>query len=309
MPNVWKIGAWPGYPGTKNTLKTKNDFIQKYAFLENYVAIGWADCDASVDEEAFRKNCAKCKEKCRKDVIDQIINFAKNIKQKDIILLYNHLQVYTGIVTTNYYPNTTKPIHRIGVNWLYDKQPKGADFHLWQDTVHQVSKDDLDKIFDKELRSFLLNQLCGVIFDDNNNDEKEQNDLVEYCSQMTDNDLIKDLANVKPQDSEFITVMQKVYKRDNKTVAELKKLRKFRCQICGTQIPIKNGRFYIEGAHIVSKSDKGNELPENILILCPNHHKEFDLAERVIHNSTEDHIKFEMNNNTYDINLSLKSSQ
>jgi len=308
MPNVWKIGAWPGWPGTNYSLKNKNEFIQKHALPENYVAIGWADCDANVDEESFRKNCVKCKEKCRKDVIDQIVNFTKNIKKTDIILLYNHLQVYTGIVSVNYYPNTTKPIHRIGVDWLYDKQPKDADFRLWQDTVHQVTHHDLDKILDKELRVFLLNQLNGVFVINNSIDEKEQNDLVEHCSKMTDNDLIRDLSNVKAEDSKYVTVMQKVYKRDNDTIAKLKKLRKFRCQICGVKIPIRNGGFYIEGAHIVSKSNMGNELPGNILILCPNHHKEFDLAERVIHSRTEDHIKFEMNNKTYDISLSLTNN-
>lgn len=308
MANVWKIGAWPGWPGTKYSLKNKNDFVFKHALVKNYVAIGWADCNANVDEETFRKNCAKCDSKCRKNVIDQIVNFTIKIKPEDIILLYNHLKVHVGIVTTKYYPSATPPKHRIGVNWIYNKVPKDADFHLWQDTVHQVSIDDLDNILDKDLRSFLLKQLVGNNSDHSENDEEEQNDLVGHYNQMAQNEIVNELSNVKPDEPETITVMQKVFKRDNKTIAQLKILRKFKCQICGTTIQIKNGRFYAEGAHIISKCKKGNELPSNILILCPNHHKEFDLSNRIIHDHTQAHIKFEMNSNVYDIDLSLKSN-
>ena len=43
-----------------------------------------------------------------------------------------------------------------------------------------------------------------------------------------------------------------------------------------------DGSFYIEAAHIKPKSQQGTETPDNILILCPNHHKEFDLGKREI---------------------------
>jgi HNH endonuclease len=308
MANVWKIGAWPGFPGTKYSLKNKNDFIHKHALLENYVAIGWADCDAKVDEHTFRSNCAKCKPRCKENVISQIVDFTLNIKPNDIVLLYNRLKVYTGKVVSNYYPNTALPKHRIGVEWLFNKQSKDADFRLWQDTVHKVSIEDLDNVTDEELKLFLVKQLRD--YDSNNvrKDEEEQADLVEHYSQISEKEIISELANLKPEEPETVTVMQKLYKRDNRTIAQLKILRNFKCQICGTAIQIRGGKFYAEGAHIISKSRMGNELPSNILILCPNHHKEFDLSNRVIHNHNQDHIIFEMNNKIYDINLSILSN-
>jgi len=35
--------------------------------------------------------------------------------------------------------------HRIDVEWQFNKAPFVADFSTWQDTVHQVFEDDLDK--------------------------------------------------------------------------------------------------------------------------------------------------------------------
>lgn|GEM_PF-6125250 len=58
-----------------------------------------------------------------------------------------------------HYQVNGEPKHRIDVKWLFDKKPKRADFSNWQDTVHQVLKEDLPKIKDKELRTFLKHKL------------------------------------------------------------------------------------------------------------------------------------------------------
>jgi hypothetical protein len=58
MANVWKIGAWPGWPGTKYSLKNKNDFVFNHALVENYVAIGWADCKANVQDTVHQVSTA-----------------------------------------------------------------------------------------------------------------------------------------------------------------------------------------------------------------------------------------------------------
>ncbi|MFH2029353.1 MAG: HNH endonuclease [Bacteroidota bacterium] len=48
----------------------------------------------------------------------------------------------------------------------------------------------------------------------------------------------------------------------------------------------------MEAAHIKPKHKKSKETPENILILCPNHHKEFDFGRRIIreHNKQSMHV-------------------
>ena len=88
-------------------------------------------------------------------------------------------------------------------------------------------------------------------------------------------------------------------------IARLKRLRGFECQICHGSVTMKDGQKYVEGAHIKPKHEKGSEAPSNILILCPNHHKEFDLGDKknVSHNGSL--LSFELNGKSYQINMSL----
>jgi len=142
-------------------------------------------------------------------------------------------------------------------------------------------------------------------------DEKEQEDLAERMSKEISLDLnkrkemIQELNALTPESTETIEFKGRVYKRNNKTIAQLKILRNFRCQICDNNILKKDGSFYIEAAHIQRKSEKGTEMPNNILILCPNHHKEFDLGDKRIVERTDERIIFELNGKLYDVNLTL----
>jgi len=134
----------------------------------------------------------------------------------------------------------------------------------------------------------------------------EQEELRDIYSQKDKDELISELLNLKDTDPVSIEIKHKTYKRNNKTIAQLKLLRDFKCQICNKKIPIKNNKFYIEAAHIIPKCEKGPELPENILILCPNHHKEFDFGDKKIIEHSKKHLIFEINNEKYMINLELR---
>ena len=68
-------------------------------------------------------------------------------------------------------------------------------------------------------------------------------------------------------------------KRNEEIIKKLKIYYDFRCQICGWTSPKRRGGYYIEAAHIVPKAEDGDENPENLLILCPNHHKMFDTGD------------------------------
>lgn len=137
-------------------------------------------------------------------------------------------------------------------------------------------------------------------------DSIEQEEIEEIYVDKSREDIIKELANLKNTDPVMVELKSRSYKRDNKTIVQLKKIRNFECQICGKKIKIKNDKFYIEAAHITPKFEKGNEMPENILILCPNHHKEFDLGERTILEHSKKRILFNLNGEEYNINLELK---
>ncbi len=138
-------------------------------------------------------------------------------------------------------------------------------------------------------------------------DEQEQKEIIQKFKNQNKSrkEIIDELKNLKPTDPEEVTVSNKSFKRDNRTIAQIKVLRDFKCQICSTTIKKKDGTFYIEAAHIEPKHKKGRETPDNILLFCPNHHKEFDFGDRRILNHDKEIIHFTLNGQEHKISLKL----
>jgi len=65
--------------------------------------------------------------------------------------------------------------------------------------------------------------------------------------------------------------------RDTKIARDIKKLYDYKCQVCDVVLEIKGTR-YAEGAHIkpLGRPHNGEDNPNNLLCLCPNHHVLFD---------------------------------
>lgn len=137
-------------------------------------------------------------------------------------------------------------------------------------------------------------------------DQIEQDELEAIAiHSQTKADIIQALLQLRYSDSQIVTIHQQQYKRDNLTVAQLKILRDHQCQICQTTIRKENGGYYIEGAHITAKSRQGRETPDNILILCPNHHKEFDYGDVRVLQRDKHQVVFSMNGTTHTISLRI----
>lgn len=73
--------------------------------------------------------------------------------------------------------------------------------------------------------------------------------------------------------------------RDTKMSRNLKLSYNHICQICGRTITLPNGKRYAEGHHLqpLGGSHDGLDIAENLLILCPFHHTEFDYGAIAIH--------------------------
>ncbi len=134
-------------------------------------------------------------------------------------------------------------------------------------------------------------------------DEQEQIVRVFKNQNKTKQEIITELKDLKPTDPEVVIINSKSFKRDNRTIAQIKILRDFKCQICSTTIKKKDGTFYIEAAHIKPKHQKGCETPDNILLLCPNHHKEFDFGELDISLHDREKVHFTLNGAEHKISL------
>jgi hypothetical protein len=70
----------------------------------------------------------------------------------------------------------------------------------------------------------------------------------------------------------------KSFKRNRKLVVDIKAKYKNECQICGFTFRMASGAFYSEAAHIIpiSSGKEGVDSPDNIWVLCANHHKMLD---------------------------------
>ena len=67
-------------------------------------------------------------------------------------------------------------------------------------------------------------------------------------------------------------------KRDRRKAAALKRHYENRCQFCGVRLEVADKRHYSEAAHIKALGEPhgGPDKVSNMLVLCPNHHLQFD---------------------------------
>ena len=64
--------------------------------------------------------------------------------------------------------------------------------------------------------------------------------------------------------------------RDTEIVNQLKEEYGYRCQVCNDRRKRGEDAYYIEGHHIKPLKDGGPDDSANIVVLCPNHHADFD---------------------------------
>jgi len=115
---------------------------------------------------------------------------------------------------------------------------------------------------------FIRNNYLQKIIDDYQENEEYQNPMIAIDTYET------------PQNRRINTKVLRVI-RDTKITIELKRKYDYKCQICGERITIYDGkkkRYYCEAHHLkpLAQIHDGPDIKENIIILCPNHHIEFD---------------------------------
>lgn len=103
-----------------------------------------------------------------------------------------------------------------------------------------------------------------------------------------------------------IKEVEKILRKDREIVDLLKKIANYRCQFphCNSNIPTKKGLNYVEVAHIHPVFTGGQSVLGNLLVLCPNHHKEFDLGKLIILEQNIETISGVLNEISFKINSS-----
>lgn len=114
-------------------------------------------------------------------------------------------------------------------------------------------------------------------------------------------ELNRKMVEVSPTRVE--TVVKQTIRRDTGMVMALKELCDFRCQFpgCGVRIPKRGGGFYVEVAHIEPVSKGGRSVIGNLVVLCPNHHKEMDCGTLEITVQTTDRVSGRVNGKDFEI--------
>jgi predicted HNH restriction endonuclease len=113
---------------------------------------------------------------------------------------------------------------------------------------------------------------------------------------------IKDIID-NDDEREYITINHKTYKRNQYLMEHIKKHRGYKCQFCGYAVLTKENNYYVEACHITPVANKGKDGYNNILILCPNCHKLFDMGKREEVERTDSIYKVKLNNEIYTVNL------
>lgn len=102
--------------------------------------------------------------------------------------------------------------------------------------------------------------------------------LKEWTPDQIDNILEKYSETMSKETSRDQRLVLQI--KRNKTISKILKVKyNYKCQICNIQIRTKVGGYYIESAHIIPLSNDGEDTPDNMIVVCPNHHKMIDYGE------------------------------
>jgi len=187
----------------------------------------------------------------------------------DTVLMYENLVGILGVGTVlknwdgishrdSWYYGPDEPHEfRIRVDWYLDFTEKPIDYNTLRDAIGYVPRGALKRDIHKH-------------------------DAIEelIADHIADSKLPKK-RNTKPTREECV-ILRIV--RDTGIARTVKQLHEFRCQICGERIELPDGRYYAEAHHIrpLGKPHNGDDVIENVICVCPNHHAELDyLATRL----------------------------
>jgi hypothetical protein len=117
------------------------------------------------------------------------------------------------------------------------------------------------------------------------------------------NKLNEVMASVQPR--RVRALVSQTIRRDTELVRSLKTFYEFTCQFpgCNVKIPKRKGGWYIEVAHIEAVAKGGKSVLGNLLVLCPNHHKEFDYGELEIFEQTTEVVRGKLNGKDFAIHF------
>jgi hypothetical protein len=102
-----------------------------------------------------------------------------------------------------------------------------------------------------------------------------------------------------------VRLVSETIRRDTSLVKAIKEACEFRCQFpgCSVRIPKRSGGFYAEVAHIEPMHKGGRSMIGNLVVLCPNHHKELDYGTLEIAEQSLESVTGKLNGREFRISF------
>lgn len=113
----------------------------------------------------------------------------------------------------------------------------------------------------------------------NDSEHKSINDLDEKINLKLGQDLDED---IDVPSNETVEARTSRIKRYQNLVNKLKNIYDYKCQLCNDSFSMDNGKEYCEAHHIKELANGGTQGPENVIIVCPKHHRMFHYAKKSI---------------------------
>lgn len=128
----------------------------------------------------------------------------------------------------------------------------------------------------KIYKNYKLEEVLNIYLNNNETVHILNNDQIEY---KIDENVKRDfLEDIDVQENEIESNYNEKIKRYQKIVKMLKEKYEHKCQVCGHTFLMDNGKNYCEAHHIKMLSKDGSQAPENVIILCADHHRMFHYA-------------------------------
>lgn len=114
-----------------------------------------------------------------------------------------------------------------------------------------------------------------IIFSERAIDFLPEYEMVNGVLYLFDADNLKKslLEDVPELYNEKSTILLEKIKRYQNLVRKLKNKYDNKCQLCGFTFEKQDGSNYSEAHHIVRLADNGSQGENNVIIVCPNHHR------------------------------------
>ena len=205
----------------------------------------------------------------------------KENSRVEIALVFDHYQEdYDGSISNHYWPQAGKTWRWIlHCSDIIPTAPFSLEnLNLYHDYAGETNPKHIKTEDTSKILQYILSYGKAEEIGSKVHHILKESSEREYTlwSVINNNDRI---VEASPAQVEWVTVPeQKQIRRNLELPCLLKELYGFRCQVCGFDFKPRYGVPYSETHHVIWMSRGGVDHSNNLIVVCPNHH-------RIIHNA------------------------